>query len=250
MLGSARLRSGVNVPDLIRLQASFKVPFRDPELLRQALVHSSYLHEHPRFSLPSNERLEFLGDALLGLVVAEHLFARFPLRPEGDLTRLRAALVAGESLAQVAEGLGLGHYLSLGKGEEQTGGRSRPANLAGVFEALLGAVFLDRGYRAAKALALRSLRPQLRAASAGEPPRDDKSLLQELSQARYKMAPSYRTVEAAGPNHARNFTVEVCLGAQVLAQGSGSSKRRAEQAAARAALAALERAEGLTLPSP
>jgi len=222
--------------DLIELQQSLGVSFSDLSLLEQALVHSSYINENPGFALTSNERLEFLGDAVLGLVIAEELYWDFPQFSEGEMTRLRAALVRRETLARVARAIRLGDYLYLGKGEEASGGRGKPSNLAGALEAVIAAVFLDQGLTATKELILRLFNEELERVVSRGAEVDYKSQLQELTQAKQQPAPVYQLVEATGPAHDRRFTVEVKIGDTVLGRGSGKSKKTAEAEAARSAL--------------
>lgn len=217
------------------LQQAMGVTFQDTNLLEQALTHSSYINENPDFSLADNERLEFLGDALLSFVVAEKLCQRFPHLAEGQLTEIRISLVRQETLAQLATALGLGDYLFLGKGEESTGGRQRQTNLADAFEALIGAVFLDQGIAAASDFVLSQLDGQLRKIEAGEMGKNYKALLQEFTQAKYKQLPTYHVLEASGPAHDKDFSVEVRLDGNILGTGSGKSKRAAEMEAAHAA---------------
>ena len=228
--------------DLSALEEQLGAPFRDRRLLELALTHSSYVNEHPDRAPASNERLELLGDALIGFVVAARLYDDHPRMTEGDLTAARAALVRGESLAEVAVELRLGESLLLGQGEEATGGRSRSSNLAGAFEALLGAIYLDQGQEAAGELTLRLLGERLAAISPGTVPQDPKTRLQEAVQARGEGTPAYRIVGEAGPEHARRFTAQVVLGEAVLGQGSGRRKLDAEREAAVAALASLDAA--------
>jgi len=213
------------------LQKALALPFDNPGLLREALTHRSYLNE-VTMPVPSNERLEFLGDAVLGLISADFLYERFPNMPEGDLTNLRSALVRTETLASYAGELSLGNYLFLGRGEELSAGRYRPTGLAGAFEALVGAIYLDQGYSAARLFALRFLEPQLGDVLAGQTQRNAKSVLQEMVQARTHQAPTYHVIEESGPDHAKSFTVEVRVGEEVLGRGHERSKRAAEQAAA------------------
>lgn len=222
--------------DFAGLQSTLGVTFRDPILLQQSLVHRSYLNENPDFPLPSNERLEFLGDALLGFVVAEKLYAEFPDLQEGDLTKLRTALVRRETLASVARSLSLGDYLYLGQGEEQSGGRHRQSNLSHALEAVIGAVLIDQGFAVAKELVLRLLHKVPGKMIGEEWIEDHKSRLQELVQAERRTIPIYRVIAEDGPGHNRLFTVEVVVGEEVLGQGSGNGKRAAEQEAARSAL--------------
>ena len=225
--------------DLAVLQQTLGISFNDPSLLEQALVHSSYVNENPGIAPASNERLEFLGDAVLGLVVAEKLYQDFPHSAEGEMTRLRAGLVRRDTLARVAKTIGLGDYLYLGRGEEASGGRRKPANLAGALEAMIAAVFLDQGLIAARDFTLRLFDEELQKVASLGGRVDYKSQLQELIQAREQQAPAYQLVEAMGPDHNRRFIIEVRAGDTVLGKGSGKSKKAAETEAARAALAQL-----------
>jgi ribonuclease-3 len=204
--------------------------------LEQALVHSSYINENPGFALTSNERLEFLGDAVLGLVVAEKLYWNFPRFSEGEMTRLRAALVRRETLARVARAIRLGDYLYLGKGEEASGGRYKPSNLAGALEAVIAATFFDRGLTVTRESILRLFSEEMERVVSRGAEVDYKSRLQELAQARQQSAPFYQLVEAVGPAHDRRFTVEVKIGDTVMGRGEGKSKKTAEAEAARSAL--------------
>jgi ribonuclease-3 len=207
--------------------------FQNLGLLDQALRHSSYAHDNPG-SGPSNERLEFLGDAVLALTVSALLLARFPGSSEGEMSRGRATLVNARQLAALARRLGLGVYLLLGRGEEGQAGREKPSLLANALEALLGAVYLDGGLKAAARLTERWFLPLMDTALPGQ---DFKTSLQEFTHARYKVPPSYHLVAESGPGHARQFKVEVRLQNLSLAQGEGRTKKEAEQ---RAALRALE----------
>ena len=188
--------------------------------------------------MPSNERPEFLGDAVLGFVVTECLYRKYPQTPEGELTSLRAALVRAETLARMARALDLGEYLLLSRGEAATGGRERQKILSQTFEALIGVIFLDQGLPAAKRIILRFVKPELKRIEEEQLAKDFKTRLQEVAQARRQITPVYRTVSAVGPDHAKVFTVEVLLGDEVLAQGSGATKQEAQQNAARKALEA------------
>ena len=217
------------------LQQKIGVAFQDISLLEQAFIHSSYVNENPDSPLPDNERLEFLGDALLSFIVTEKLYHEFPHLAEGELTEIRVSLIREETLAQLASELNLGDYLFLAKGEEQTGGRGRQSNLADTFEALIGAIFLDQGLTAIKDFVLRKLHGQLEQIKTEGIGRNYKALLQELTQAKYKLLPTYRIVEVSGPDHDKNFTVEVTLGDRILGTGSGKSKRAAEIEAAHSA---------------
>jgi len=221
--------------DLAALQNTLGLQFKDPTLLEQALVHSSYINESPGIAI-SNERLEFLGDAILGFIIAEELYQRLPQSTEGEMTELRSSLVRGDALSRLAKAISLGDYLYLGKGEEASGGRRKPANLAGAMEAVIAAIFLDQGFNATRDFLLRLMAKELKKAlSQGIEP-DYKSQLQELIQARHQQTPTYQVLEAVGPDHDRRFSVEVRVGDTVLGRGSGKSKKLAEIEAARAAL--------------
>ncbi len=226
--------------ELRALEQSLGASFKDEGLLRKALHHSSYLHEHPEEEGESNERLEFLGDAVLGFLVTEDLYRRSPGLAEGEMTVLRSALVSGQCLAQVARSLGLGAYLVMGAGEERSGGRDRDSNLAGALEAVLGALFLDQGYRRCRQVVRRLLGRELRRLAREGVPPDPKSRLQHALQARREPLPRYHTVEMEGPEHARRFTVAVESAGRVLGTGTGPRKALAEQEAAREALQRLE----------
>lgn len=231
--------SGLEPPatDLDALAATLGHAFAQPAWLAEALVHRSYLNETTTPGLASNERLEFLGDAVLGLVSADLLFRQFPDASEGDLTEHRAALVRASTLARFARGTGLGRYLRLGRSEEMTGGRDRENLLAAAFEAVVGAIYLDGGITAATAFLEPLLRARLSATDTGPRMKDAKSRLQELAQGRLGVTPHYRVAAESGPAHERTFEVEVLLGDVVVGRGSGHSKREAERAAALAALA-------------
>ena len=221
------------------LEKKLNYTFRDSALLSEALRHSSYANEHRAASLRSNERLEFLGDSVLGFVTAEFLFRQHPDAPEGDLTRIRAALVCEQSLYEVARKLELGRYLKLGRGEEAGGGRQRPSILADAVEAVFAAVYLDGGIKEASALIHRCLLDVNREEEVEERRRDYKTALQELVQRKADQVMVYRLISEQGPNHAKVFTTEVLINGQSAGTGEGRSKKEAEQAAARAALEAL-----------
>lgn len=212
------------------------IRFRDRAILQQAFVHRSYLHESPDFVLPSNERLEFLGDAVLGFVAAEHLYQRYPELPEGDLTALRSAVVKGDALARFGAVLSLGQFVAMSRGEEANGGRHRPIILGRTFEALIGAIFLDQGLTVVKEFILRFLRPALEEVTSLGLDKDYKSRLQELSQGQWQLTPYYKTTKVQGPDHAREFTIQVFVGDDMVGEGKGANKQMAQQAAARAAL--------------
>lgn len=214
--------------------------FEDPSLLDDALTHRSYSHEATDAATRNYERLEFLGDALIGFVVADWLVAKDDAADEGELTRRRQALIRMESLARAARRLGVGDLLRLGRGEEASGGRAKPSILADTFEAMTAAVYRDGGLRAARAFVARHLRDEFRATLTGQIPDEDfKSRLQELCQSRSRQTPHYRVVTTSGPAHAMTFEAEAVLADEVLAQGRGTSRKQAEQAAAQAALLTL-----------
>jgi ribonuclease-3 len=222
----------------IELAESLGIVFKDPAKLEQALYHRSYLNEAPE-DVESNERLEFLGDAVLGLVISERLFKDYPDLSEGKLSQIRALLVRWDALARAAERIELGEYLVLGKGEEMSGGRKRPSNLAGGLEALIGAAYMDGGLRVAQKLVLRLLKPDLEEIAAQGFSADSKSELQHVAQTRWRHIPQYALISSEGPDHAKLFTVEVLVGDQVLGRGQGRNKKQAELNAARQALETL-----------
>jgi ribonuclease-3 len=226
--------------NLTDLESTLGFVFEDKSLLQRALTHRSFLNENPDLPWLDNERLEFLGDSILGFVTAEHLYHRFPEMKEGDLTSLRAALVRGETLAEFAAALNIGPYLQISRGEEAGRGRARPALLAATFEAIIGALYLDQGLDAARSLIVRLIDAKTEEILQERLDRNPKSLLQELSQGRLKVTPVYRLVETHGPDHAREFTVQVLLDERVYGIGRGRNKQAAEQEAARAAITQLE----------
>ncbi len=223
----------------MELEEKLGYVFRNPSLLSEALNHSSYANEHRAQGESSNERLEFLGDSVLGFVTAEFLFELHRDLPEGDLTRQRAALVCEQSLHEVAKMLDLGKYLKLGKGEEAGGGRHRASILADATEAVFAAVYLDGGIEAASALIHRVLLDQ-EGEHAEQLVQDYKTALQELVQRKSGQQLSYRMVGESGPDHNKTFVAEVLLNGEGVGTGSGHSKKEAEQAAARAAIRKLE----------
>jgi ribonuclease-3 len=225
------------------IQQAIGIIFHDQSLLLRALTHASYLNENPACEWGDNERLEFLGDAVGNFISAEYLYHRFPQWEEGQLTSLRADLVCSETLAQFANKIGLGQHLFLGRGEEIGGGRTRMTLLGDAFEALLGAIYLDKGLEATRHFFLPFIESQWEAMAADERLRDAKSRLQEWAQATLHATPSYVTVQESGPDHAKQFTVQVLIQGQVYGQGFGRSKQAAEQKAARAALDALDDSE-------
>lgn len=222
------------------LEEQLNYQFRNPELIREAMSHSSYANEHRAEHLSSNERLEFLGDSVLGFVAAEFLFAQHPDLPEGDLTRIRAALVCEQSLYEVAKKLNLGRYLKLGRGEETGGGRERTSILADATEAMFAAVYLDGGMEQASALIHRVLLEAEREEAVEERRRDYKTALQELVQRQSDQTLTYHLIGEQGPDHNKTFLSEVRLNGVPISSGEGHSKKEAEQAAARTALEAME----------
>lgn len=222
--------------DLVALQETLGVSFSELSLLEQAMVHSSYINENPGFALTSNERLEFLGDAILDFIIAEKLYQDFPDLTEGEMTKLRSVLVCRDTLASIGRAIRLGDYFYLGKGEEASGGRDKSANLAGAMETVVAAVFLDKGLAITRDFVLKLLNEELQKMIRQEAGVDYKSQLQEFIQSRDRSAPTYRLVEAIGPDHDKRFTVEVVAGDTVLGRGSGKSKKMAETEAARLAL--------------
>ena len=227
------------VSDIGALEAALGVEFSDRRLLELALVHGSYLNESPGSSEESNERLEFLGDAVIGAAAAHELYRRNPEWPEGRLSEARSELVRGETLARVASRLALGDHLRMGRGGASSGGRQSPSVLASALEAVVGALFLDRGYPDAEALAVRLLEPEMPRLERPSAARNPKSALQEALQAAGAELPTYSIVDVTGEDHARQFTAEVCIDGRVLGSGTGPRKSTAERRAAEAALAAM-----------
>lgn len=223
------------------LEKSLGYQFHDPALLEEALRHSSYANEHRGDNVLSNERLEFLGDSVLGFVTAEYLFAKHPTAPEGELTRIRALLVCEDSLHEVAQRLKLGEYLKLGHGEESCGGRTRPSILADATEAVFAAVYLDGGIRAASELIHRVLLDKEREETAEAKRRDYKTKLQELVQRTPNQVLTYRLIGEQGPDHDKVFSFAVLLNDTVVGTGEGRSKKEAEQMAAKDALESMNR---------
>jgi len=221
--------------DLQAHAASLGLSFNNDALLLEALTHRSYLNEH-KDARAHNERLEFLGDAVLELAVTHFLYEKYPNKPEGDLTAFRASLVNTVSLAETAEQIGLNDMLLLSKGERKDMGRARQIILANAFEALLGAIYLDQGYEAAEAFIGKHLYAKIDAVVQTRAWQDAKSKFQELAQDKRGITPLYRTLTEVGPDHNKLFTVGVYVGEEEIAQGEGHSKQEAEQAAAQAAI--------------
>lgn len=222
--------------EINELEDALNIRFADKSLLHRAMIHRSYLNEHPDFPLEDNERLEFLGDAVLDFVIGEFLYHRFPELPEGPLTSLRSALVRRDTLARFARQLSLGKYLLMGHGETESGGRERPATLCATFEALVGALYLDQGLTSLVDLLEPLIIPEITRILEEELHKDAKSRLQELAQGLMHHTPRYTTVSESGPDHAKEFVVQVTIGGRIYGQGKGLSKQHAAQEAAHDAL--------------
>jgi len=230
--------------DLKELEESVGYHFKNPELLKRALTHRSWAYEQSKRSKTANlnlidqhyERLEFLGDAVVNLVISHLLMEKFPNSPEGDLSRIRARLVNVNQLAKLAKRLGLDRYLFLGKGEQATGGRNKPSILADAYEALCAGVYLDGGYQAVFGMIKNHFQSILDSLDLSIIEQDYKTRLQELVQAERKRAPKYRLVSESGPDHNKTFQVQVLIDQKPVAQGTGKSKKQAEQNAAKKAL--------------
>lgn len=221
---------------LEELQRNSGFHFNNMNILVEAFVHRSYLNENPGSPLHSNERLEFLGDSIIGFVIAEKLFRELPQLSEGEMTRLRSQIVSQEGLSALARQIDLGKYLLLSRGEGISGGRDRDSNLARTFESLMGAIYLDQGLPAVKDFLNRMVMSQDVVALMTSETFDYKSKLQEYTQAKYQVTPVYETVEEEGPPHDRNFLVIVKAGEKVIGEGKGKSKKKAEEEAAKYAL--------------
>lgn len=226
------------VKDISLLEKTLGVVFANKDLLTQALTHRSYLNENPEFGLGHNERLEFLGDAVLELIVTEELYKRFPDKPEGDLTSFRAALVNSNMLADIAAQIGINDFLLLSRGEAKDIGRARQYILANAFEAIIGAIYLDKRYKGSASFILRVLLPHLDEVLEKKLYKDPKSLFQESAQERVGITPTYEVVREWGPDHDKNFVVGIFLGDELVAKGEGRSKQAAQEDAARKGLEA------------
>lgn len=224
--------------DIQTFESKTGFSFQNADLLRQAFLHRSYLNENPGERLGHNERLEFLGDAVLELAVTEELYEKFPQKPEGELTTLRAALVNSKMLADVADGMGLNDMLLLSRGEAKDTGRARQYILANTFEAVTGALYLDQGYEAAKRFIMQFVMPKLELVLAHQLHKDPKSLFQEEAQERVGVTPTYEVIREWGPDHEKHFVIGVYLGRELVAEGEGPSKQAAQESAARKGLEA------------
>ncbi len=227
------------MPDIAKLQKILGVSFNQPNLLEQALVHSSFINESPASDMSNNERLEFIGDAILDLIVADKLYRDFPDLTEGVMTKARATLVRRDTLANIASAMKLGDFLYMGKGEESSGGRSKAPNLAGALEAIIAAIYLDQGIETAGEVVNRLLAEEWQKLKSHGVNIDYKSKLQELSQAKYQTAPVYRLVTETGPDHDKVFKVEAIIDGKVMGSGIGKSKKLAETEAAKLAITKL-----------
>jgi len=223
------------VKNFSKIEKKLGLNFKNKDLLRQAFCHRSYLNENPKCGLENNERLEFLGDAVLELVVTEYLYKNYK-ESEGQLTNWRAALVNSQSLAEISEGLGFNDYILLSRGESKDTGKARQSILANAFEAFLGALYLDQGLRTVRNFIEKSLIKKLSYIIENGLSRDAKSFFQEMSQKEIKITPEYKVLEEHGPDHAKHFTIGVFLENKLIATGTGSSKQEAEEKAAQNAL--------------
>jgi len=222
--------------DFKKLEKKLRLKFKKKDFLIQAFVHRSYLNENPKFHLSHNERLEFLGDAVIELVVTEYLFAKYPKKSEGVLTNWRAALVNAKMLSQISQELGFNDFLLLSRGETKELGKARQYILANTFESFVGGLYLDQGYKPCQKFLLKNLIKELPRIIEEQLFRDAKSLFQEEAQERTGITPTYRVLKEWGPDHARHFVLGVFLKDKLIAQGEGSSKQEAEVAAAKKAL--------------
>jgi ribonuclease-3 len=218
--------------DLTKLESSLDYSFKKKALLKEALTHKSFAHEHLKDHPPFNERMEFLGDAVLELIISEYLFSSYPEFTEADLSRIKAYVVQESTLAKTARGLNIGNYLRLGKGEEMTGGREKPSLLANAFEAILAAIYLDGGYRKARKFALKYLMKEIDELASNNFIFDFKTKLQEISQARFNVLPNYVIYKEEGPEHRKTFEVKVFIKDKFFGAGRGKTKKAAAQRAA------------------
>ena len=223
--------------DFSKLEKKLKIKFKKKDLLIQAFVHRSYLNENPDFYLGHNERLEFLGDAVLELVVTEYLFQKYPKKPEGDLTNWRAALVNAKMLSKTAREIGLNDFLLLSRGETRELGKARDYILANTFESFIGSLYLDRGFKVCHTFIKKYLIKKLAQIIEAKAFKDAKSLFQEQSQERVGITPTYKVLKEWGPDHAKHFIIGAFLRKELIAQEEGSSKQEAEERAAKKALA-------------
>lgn len=217
-------------------EKKIKVVFKDKKILQQAFTHRSYINENPGMKISHNERLEFLGDAVLELIVTDFLYNKYPQSAEGELTTFRSALVNAIIISEIAVGIGMNDYLLLSKGEMKDSGKARQYILANTFEALVGAMYLDQGYEVANKFIAKTLLPKIEEIVNKKLWRDAKSLVQEKAQEFVSVTPAYKLLQQSGPDHDKHFTVGIYFGANLIAEGKGKSKQEAEQSAALAAL--------------
>jgi len=222
--------------DIKKFESKIGLKFKDKELLKRSLTHRSFLNENKDEELKNNERLEFLGDAVLELIISEYLFNTYPERAEGDLTSFRAAVVKTDSLAKISKQLGIGEFLLMSKGEEMTGGREKDYLLANTFEAIIGALYLDQGYEPVKEFLIKHLVPQISTIVKYRLDIDSKTKLQETTQTKFKTTPVYKVIKEKGPDHDKVFTVAVMIKGKIYGEGEGITKQKAEDAAASQAL--------------
>lgn len=230
--------------DLSVLQKRLSYSFAEPKRLRQALTHKSYLNESKDKEVKDNERLEFLGDAVLALIISEALVRRFPDSPEGDLSKMKAKVVSEGTLARVAKGIDLGNFLFLGKGEEITLGREKSSLLADALEAVIAAIYLDRGFQAAREVVLKEFELPLQETNRPDQSSDYKTELQEQCQELFEALPVYQVIQESGPDHKKTFEVEIRIQGELFGTGAGKSKKEAEQRAAQGALEQLRKGRG------
>jgi ribonuclease-3 len=214
------------------LEKILGLEFKNKELLLNAITHRSYLNEHKEEAFDNNERLEFLGDAVLELIISDHLFHTYPDNPEGDLTSFRSAAVRTESLAEESRRMGIGEYLRMSKGEYESGGSDKDYLLANTYEAILGAIYKDQGYDVAKDFVFRTLVPKIKDIVENRLDIDCKTKIQELIQAKFKVTPTYEVIKEEGPDHDKKFVVGVMINDKVIGEGDGPSKQKAEENAA------------------
>ncbi len=224
--------------DFTQFEQSLGISFVNKGLLQHAFIHRSFINENPKSGLEHNERLEFLGDAVLELVVTDHLYRTYPSNPEGDLTAYRSALVNAVVIGEVALALGMNEYLLLSKGEQKDTGRARSTILANTYESFVGALYIDQGYESCKTFIHATLLPRLIEIIAKKSWKDPKSLVQEEAQEKIGVTPAYKVVAEVGPDHDKWFTVAIFFGETKVAEGKGRSKQEAQQAAAQAAIEA------------
>jgi len=222
--------------DLSKLEEIIKIKFKDKKFLENAFIHRSFLNENKKKKLISNERLEFLGDTVVSLVISSHIYKTFPKFSEGELTAIRSAVVNTKSLASSSLALSLGSYLKLSKGEEDSGGRNNPSLLANTFEALTGSIYIDSGISTAKKFLDQFLIPSIDQVLESNSYKDYKSKLQEEIQEKFKISPVYKLISATGPDHAKTFEIAVLVDEKERGRGFGHSKQEAEQEAAKSAL--------------